>query len=124
MGKKKNWQAADHARHFKEHFSASPEVLVSSLLEHYEILLAMCGTWRTGDPLQAGTLSGLHAGHGADRADRHPRRHVQLPLPLPLHRGVSQPGAECRSMPVRHPFIRLLLDEVTSALDEKCELCR
>ena len=41
MGKKKNWRAADHARHFKEHFSASPEVLVSSLLEHYEILLAM-----------------------------------------------------------------------------------
>ena len=41
VGKKKNWRAADHARHFKEHFSASPVVVVSSLLEHYEILLAM-----------------------------------------------------------------------------------
>ena len=41
VGKKKNWRAADHARHFKEHFSSSPVVLVSSLLEHYEILLAM-----------------------------------------------------------------------------------
>ena len=38
VGKKKNWRAADHARHFKEHFAPSP---VSSLLEHYKILLAM-----------------------------------------------------------------------------------
>ena len=41
MGKIKNWRAADYARHFKEHFASSPVVLVSSLLEHYEILLAM-----------------------------------------------------------------------------------
>ena len=40
MGKK-NWRAADYARHFKEHFASSPVVLVSSLLEHYKILLAM-----------------------------------------------------------------------------------
>ena len=41
MGKIKNWRAADYARHFKEHFASSPVVLVSSLLEHYKILLAM-----------------------------------------------------------------------------------
>ena len=43
------------------------------------------------------------AGHRADRAARHPRRglhHVQLPPPLPLHRGVSQPGVVCRSSAV------------------------
>ena len=34
MGKKKNCREADHALHFKEHF-------LSSLLEYYEILLAM-----------------------------------------------------------------------------------
>ena len=41
VGKKKNWRAADHARHFKEHFSDKPVPLLSSLLEHYEVLLAM-----------------------------------------------------------------------------------
>ena len=41
VGKKKNWRAADHARHFKEHFSGRPTQLLSSLLEHYEVLLAM-----------------------------------------------------------------------------------
>ena len=41
MGKKKNRRAAYHARHFKEHFSASPVLQVSSLLKHYKILLAM-----------------------------------------------------------------------------------
>jgi len=34
VGKKKNCREADHALHFKEHF-------LSSLLEYYEILLAM-----------------------------------------------------------------------------------
>ena len=41
VGKKRNWRASDHARHFKEHFSNKPPSLLSSLLEHYEVLLAM-----------------------------------------------------------------------------------
>ena len=41
VGRKKNWRAADHAKHFKEHFSDKPVSLLSGLLEHYEVLLAM-----------------------------------------------------------------------------------
>lgn len=41
VGKKKNWRAADHSRHFKEHFHGKPLPLLSSLLEHYEVMLAM-----------------------------------------------------------------------------------
>ena len=36
-----NWRAADHAKHFKENFSDKSVALLSALLEHYEVLLAM-----------------------------------------------------------------------------------
>ena len=41
VGRKKNWRSADHAKHFKENFSDKPAALLSALLEHYEVLLAM-----------------------------------------------------------------------------------
>lgn len=41
VGRKKNWRSADHAKHFKEAFANKPVALLSSLLEHYEVLLAM-----------------------------------------------------------------------------------
>jgi len=41
VGRRKNLRSVDHAKHFKECFSSKPVSLLSSLLEHYEVLLAM-----------------------------------------------------------------------------------
>ncbi|XP_023340212.1 BTB/POZ domain-containing protein 7 [Eurytemora carolleeae] len=41
VGRRKNYRAVDHAKHFKDAFSCKPISLLSSLLEHYQVLLAM-----------------------------------------------------------------------------------
>jgi len=41
VGRRKNWRSADHGKHFNGLFMDRPVSLLSTILEHYEVLLAM-----------------------------------------------------------------------------------